>query len=223
MTTHVVCPGDWLGAIAREHGFPHWSALWDHPANDGLRELRGSPDLLLVGDEVHIPADEGRGVAVRSGSRVVFVARRPTDVLRLRVGGLGPFMAAFGAVPFVLEVGPELLEGSIEEEGQELVIPLDPDAKRARLTIMQADVYELDVGGLGPVAEDEGAHARLVNLGFRGSFEPGGPAEPEVDMVDAAEDPRAVAVRVFQGRHGLPRTGQLDESTRAKIEAEYGG
>lgn len=223
MTTHVVRLGDWLGAIAREHGFEHWSAIWDHPANEGLRELRGSPDLLLVGDEVHIPDDGVRGVEVRAGDRVVFVARGPTDMLRVRVRGLGPFIAAFGPVPFVLEVGPEVVEGVVEED-QELCVPLDPGARRAKLTLMQSDVYELDIGGLGPVGEDEGAHARLVNLGFRGDLEPGGPAErDDDDGEEEGDEPRVLAVRAFQGRHGLERTGRLDESTRARIETEYGG
>jgi hypothetical protein len=221
MTTHIVEPGDWLGAIAARYGFDHWSRIWDHPVNDDLRELRGSPDLVMVGDEVQIPEPDGpRGVEVAAGNRAIFTVRGAIDSLRLRVGGLGPFIATFGPVEFVLEVGSQVLEGVIDEDDQELCIPLEPAARKAKLTLMAADVYELDIGGLGPVNEDEGAHARLVNLGFRGDLEPGGDAGSDDDDGKVIE-PRAQAVVAFQGRHGLERTGELDDATRAMLKALY--
>ncbi len=225
MTAHVIEPGDWLGAIAAQYGFDHWSRIWDHPANDGLRELRGSPDLVLVGDSVQIPElNAPRGIEVPSGSRVVFTARGGVDTLRLRVGGLGPFIAIFGPVAYALQAGSRIEEGTIEEDGQELTIPLEPTARTAKLTLMGSDVYELHVGGLGPVDEDEGAYARLLNLGFRGDIEPGGPAGDERPGADGAAviEPRVQALQVFQRRHGLECTGQLDEATRGKLKAEYG-
>lgn len=223
MTTHVVERGDWLGAIAARYGFDHWSRIWDHPANDHLRRLRGSPDLVMVGDEIQIPEPEGwRGVEVPTGNRAVFIVRGATDHLRLRVGGLGPFIAAFGPVSFVLEVGSQVLEGTIEEDDQELCIPLEPGARKAKLTLLGADVYELDIGGLGPVGEDEGAYARLANLGFRGDLEGGGDTGGDDERGEAIE-PLAQAVLAFQGRHGLERTGTLDDATRAMLEVQYEG
>lgn len=53
MTTHTIERGDWIGAIAATHNLSHWSVIWDHPANAELCDLRGSPDLLMVGDALH--------------------------------------------------------------------------------------------------------------------------------------------------------------------------
>lgn len=221
MSTHVIEPGDWLGAIAEQYGFDHWSRIWDHPSNDGIRELRGSPDLVLVGDEVQIPESDGRaGIEVASGSRAVFTVRG-VDTLRLRVAGLGPFIAAFGPMTYTLEAGSQISEGTLDQDDQELTIPLEPAAHKAKLTLMGTDVYEFHVGGLGPVEEEEGAHARLANLGFRGDLRAGGTAGDE--DVELVAEPRVQAVRAFQGKHGLEQTGTLDQPTREKVRTEYGG
>lgn len=174
MTTHEIEAGDWLGALADAYGFAHWSSIWDSAVNASLRELRPSPDLLMVGDELHIPeGDVARGVEVMTGCRAVFVLRG-ADMLRLRICGLASFIDAFGAVAFKLEAGGRILEGELEREGQELCVPLEASAKSAKLTLWGEVVHEFAIGGLGPASEGKGAHTRLVNLGFRDDFAPGG-------------------------------------------------
>jgi hypothetical protein len=219
--THTVELGDWIGAIAEAYGFDHWSKLWDHKVNEPIRALRKSPDLLLVGDDIQIPeTSDERGIEVPTGHRAVFVVRGG-DVLRLEVIGIGSFIAAFGPVDFALEIGEQKVEGKIEQEGQELTVVLAPTAKQAKLTLMGSDVYEFFIGGIGPVDEERGAHARLVNLGYGGAFEPGGAAGP--DGGEAVVDPLVEALLLFQARNGLPPTGELDAKTKGALHAQYEG
>ena len=48
--------GDRLPTIAREKGFARWQTIWNFKGNAALKELRGTPHILLPGDEVSIPA-----------------------------------------------------------------------------------------------------------------------------------------------------------------------
>lgn len=218
---HKVEPGDWLGSIAAKYGFSHWSQIWDDPANMCIRELRGCPDLVLVGDEVALPgAGSSRGVEVAAGQRVVFVAR-PKDVLRLKVSGVGRLIEAFGPLEFVFEAGTQSRSGVLEHDNEELTLPLELGVRTAKLTLMGKDTYTFFVGGLGPVDEQQGAQARLANLGFRGDVASGAGAESH--ECEQNVDAWVQAVSMFQGRHGLQRTGCLDDATRTKLKSEYGG
>ena len=182
--------------------------------NEKLRAARGSPDLLMIGDVVLIPKPEERrrGTRVRTGRRVVFQVRRP-DVFRLRVAGHGTYIAAFGPIDYVLRVGTAAAEGKLTKDPQTLEVPLPPGATTALLTIAGGRQMEFAIGGLGPVKEAEGAHARLVNLGYASPPTLGAPAA----------DSRPSALASFQRDHGLAVTGELDEATQSAIASAYGG
>jgi hypothetical protein len=210
---HIVGPGDWIGAIAQAHGFRHWAELWEHPVNEKLRGVRGSPDLLMIGDVVNIPAPEERrrGTRVRTGRRVLFQVRGP-DVLRLRLAGHGTYIAAFGPIDYVLQVGNAAAEGKLTRDPQTIEGPLPPTATTAVLTIAGGRRMEFAIGGLGPVDEADGAYARLVNLGFA----------PAPTLGAPGPDSRTSALAGFQRNHGLEVTGELDAPTRAAIVRAYG-
>jgi hypothetical protein len=200
---HTVAAGDWIGAIADAHGFAHWAKIWDHSCNEALRALRKSPDMLMVGDDVEIPgADDEPSVDVPSGRRVVFVTRSRTMSVGLRATGVAAFVAVIGPIEFELEIGAERITGMIEKEGQIIEAPLPSTAKKCVLTLGGSMKLEYAIGGLGPVDEQRGAHARLVNLGFD--------AEPEP------------AFRTYQRLHGLAPSGAADEPTRLRILQQYG-
>jgi hypothetical protein len=218
--SHTVQAGDWIGAIAKVHGFSHWTQLWEHALNDALRLERPSPDLLMVGDEVRVPEPaDARGVEVPTGNRVVFVVRERGDVLRLRIAGLGAYIAAFGPVDYHVEVGTEASSGSLTQEGQVIEIPLDPGSKKVVLTLLGEQRYEYPLGGLGPVEESQGAHFRLLNLGYAS-------LQPQVEAAASppeAEDPLTVALMAFQRLTGIQVTGFLNSETKAALLEHYGG
>ena len=216
MTTHTIEPGDWIGAIATTRGLSHWSVIWDHPANAELRQLRGSPDLLMVGDDLHVP-DPGDppGITIHTGRRVELRLRAP-DRLRIRWGALDLFLRAFGPVPYELKIGSETFTGTLANPGDEISAPLPSDATSATLTLMETETFELPIGGLGPASEGKGAYARLVNLGFGG-------VEHEPEEGEQVTDPLTAALRVFQSEHELPATGELDAPTSTKLRDVYGG
>jgi hypothetical protein len=80
------------------------------------------------------------------------------------------------------------------------------------LTIAGSRRIELAIGGLGPVEEADGAHARLVNLGYA----------PPPALGAPGPDPRTSALAGFQRDQGLDVTGELDEPTQAAIVRAYG-
>lgn len=233
-TTHTIEAGDWIGAIAERFGFPHWSALWEHPVNAPIRELRGSPDLLMVGDELQIPdaEDDVPGISVQSGRRAVF-RLRGDDRLRIRIPGASLFAEAFGPLPFELKVGDETpVTGELTADGDDIIeAPLPTSATKAVLTL-RGRTMEFSVGGLGPAAEAHGARTRLLNLGFDAQAdepppETALPSDPPGLFPPPAPvgvaDPLAVGLRAFQHRHGLPTTGELDEATAKALDHEYSG
>lgn len=214
---HKVEPGDWLGVIAKKYAFSDWRSIWEHPANHALRELRRSPDLLLVGDEVVIPnVATPPGLPVATGHRATFVIGT-ADSLRLRVTGLEVYLSVFGPIDFRLEVGPHALEGVLEEDGQELVIPLEKGVNKGSLSLQGSKPHEFFIGGLGPASEGVGARARLLNLGYRSDIPPGGEGSEDADA-----DPLSWLLAWFQRRNDLPSTGELDEGTRKTLEEQYG-
>lgn len=127
----------------------------------------------------------------------------------------------FGPVSYKFEVGDHVLEGKLEEDEQELCIPLVPSVQQAKLTLAGDVVHEFAIGGMGPVSEEKGAHARLVNLGFANDFVAGGPSGETAPTSEP--DPLKTAIAAFQALHGLCRTAELDEPTAEAIRAKYEG
>jgi hypothetical protein len=231
MKTHVVAPGDWIGAIAATYGFAQWHAIWDHEANTDLRSRRVSPDLLMVGDEVAIPEGARTGIQVPTGHRAVFTARGASDMVRIRIAGLGPLVAAMGPIEYELTVGEVVARGELTEEGQIVEAPLQAGATTAVLVLAGTERHEYAIGGLGPATEDRGVYARLANLGFTTVARATGNSGDDVDGAapsapedgEAVIDPLVDAVRRFQRRVGLEPTGVIDEKTRATLIDLYGG
>lgn len=55
---HKVKQGEHLHLIAQKYGFGDFHAIWDHPDNAKLKNIRKSPHVLLPGDIVQIPDKE---------------------------------------------------------------------------------------------------------------------------------------------------------------------
>lgn len=56
MAQHRWRNSDSLSTLAANAGLASWERIWNDPANDALRDLRGSPENIREGDMVEIPA-----------------------------------------------------------------------------------------------------------------------------------------------------------------------
>ena len=56
MARHTWRNSDSLSSLASDAGLAGWERIWDDPANEALRELRGSPENIREGDIIEIPA-----------------------------------------------------------------------------------------------------------------------------------------------------------------------
>jgi len=64
---------DSLSSLAAANGLASWERIWNDPANEALRELRGSPENIREGDMVEIPAPQLGEVSRPTEQRHEFV------------------------------------------------------------------------------------------------------------------------------------------------------
>lgn len=213
-TIHTLVAGDWIDGLARRYGIGSAAEIWDHARNVELRALRGTPDLLMVGDRIFIPDATRSRCRLATGRRHVVQVSPPRAVLRLRLPDLGPMIDAFGPMAYELRAGDHTIRGTLTSAGDVVEVPLSPSTRHAELKLRGVVVQRFDIGGLGPVSEPRGALARLQNLGLLGDM-------PE-RAGEGVADPLVCALQRFQRSHGLPVTGVLDDVTKAALVATYG-
>jgi len=206
---YIVVDGDCIESIAVKMGH-FWETIWRDPQNASLRQARGSPNVLLPGDRVHIPDRVPKTVDRAADRKHRFVRAGTPSKLRLCVKQVG---TARGNQPYRLEIGGKVLSGNTDANGWiEVVIP--SDASSGRLTVgdnpRHQQVFSLQLGGMDPITETIGVQKRLRNLGFD--------CEPTGEMDDAT----STAIALFQKSEDLEATGELDQSTIDKLKARYG-
>jgi hypothetical protein len=140
--------------------------------------------------------------------------------LRVRVIGVREFIAAFGSIDYELRTAEDSVTGQITEDGQMIELPLTYAVSKAELVLMRSTVFELAIGGLGPVDAPRGAFDRLETLGYAAEIV-SSDSEADDDE-EAALDPLAEALLRFQSEHGLSPTGELDAATQRTLTDEYG-
>lgn len=209
---HRVEQGDCLASIAHRYGFGTWRAIYDHPDNEALRAQRPDPHVLAPGDTVVIPDKAERSAEVATGAEHSFRVRLPRVHLRLHLRGRGGEPLA--DTRYEVEVGGQTLSGTTDGDGLlEEEVPADATSGRLRVFAYEDDPerstdLELAIGHLDPVHEDDGARARLRNLGY--------PVRPGGD--DGDGESLARAVRRFQKDHELEVSGALDDATLDKLQ-----
>lgn len=215
-TTHTVKQGENLSRIARQHGFTDWRALYQHPDNAELRRLRPNPDVLLPGDEVHIPDPTPPEHAVVTGRKHTFIARPPRNLFRLHLVDDGPGAPPFAHARFRLEVAGERHEGETDADGR-LEVPVPLDAEEGTLTLWLSEdaqdtlEWQVKLHHLDPCDAASGVRARLHNLGFDcGGLD--GELDADVEQ----------ALRAFQQAHGLQEDEAHGPRTRAQLERVHG-
>jgi Putative peptidoglycan binding domain len=204
---HRVEDGEHLSGIAKRFGFQNALTIWNDPANDELRSLRGSPEILLPGDELHIPDLETKAFKASTGRSHDITVRTQRLELRLRLqDGVG---APHKEAAVTIEIGDTSIERTSNADG--LVSTPVPRAI-AEATIDDGNrTLRLRVGALDPATELTGWHARLVNLGYL----VGSPQETEPQT-------RQTAIEEFEVDNGLPVTGEISGATLAKLVEVHG-
>jgi hypothetical protein len=212
MRPYVIRQGDYWTKIAATMGFDA-EAVWNHARNEQLRSLRPNRDVLAPGDVVYVPAAPGEGLQIDSGGTHRYKARvaKVTVDITLREGD-----QALANEPFSVEglARADTPDGLTTDENGRLRFQVPIEVREVRLIFAgKGYVLPVRVGDLDPIEELTGVRQRLEHLGFYAPFD------------DGAGDPRErdrVALRAFQGKHGLGATGELDDATRAKIAEVHG-
>ncbi len=194
---HVIRDGECLSSVALHNGyFP--GTIWGHPQNDALRELRGDPNVLAVGDRLFLPDKEPKTSTVPTGKRHRFVRRGVPARFRLQI--LNADKPRPGLAYRLTIDGSIVLEGKTDGAGV-LDVPIPPDARSGVLFIEEDGAsHRVSFGRLAPLVLADGARQRLRNLGYlRGAA--------------TSDDDMAAAVAMFQRKIGVDPTGVLDEAT----------
>jgi hypothetical protein len=198
-----------VSSIAAANGLKV-DAIWLHPDNAVIREIRRQPNVLLPRDRLAVPEPSLKTESRATDLRHRFQLLGEPTFLRIQVKRRDVPMAG---CPFTLAVGAQTVEGVTGGTGLiEARIP--PEPTTGFLRVMHGkDAYEftLAVGGLHPVEAPTGIQQRLHSLGF------------ECGAPDGVLGTRTrAAIRRFQGKVKLPVTGIADPITRAKLQEEHG-
>lgn len=197
--------GDTVSRIAGAAGLAP-DTIWSHPDNVGLKQERDHMDVLAVGDKLSVPELSVKSVKGATCRRYRF--RRRGVPMRLIVQVLDAWGTPRKERPYRLVVDGTPLEGTTDENGV-LRQFLPNAAKMCRLYLDELEM-DLAVGVLEPKSKLLGVQQRLSNLGLH-------------CLADAGELGRAtvLALKRFQRIAEVPVTGELDDATRAALDADH--
>ena len=203
---YTVSQGDCMASIAVAHGH-FWQKLWDLPENRTLKDTRKDPNILLAGDKVTVPDIEIKEEDRATEQKHRFRRKGVPSVLRLT---LMEFDEPLANLPYRLVIdGGAVKKGNTDADGK-IEVPVPPKARRGKLTVGPPDrerIYELDLGGLDPVATIRGQKQRLNTLGFTAGSEDNNPGEEFIE-----------AVRKFLVQAELEPQDELNEEAQTKLE-----
>lgn len=206
-TRHVVKQGECISRIAFEYGlFP--DAVWNHPDNSQLKELRKNPYVLMPGDVVVIPDKRVKEVELPTGKRHRIRRKGVPEKLVMKFTRGDELRSN---ERYILEIDGKQIEGSTDGGG---IVELEivPNAKIARMTFVEdGEELEFELGGLDPVTELSGIQGRLRNLGL---YE--GPVDGK--MSGELEE----AIKLFQERNKLDPTGRVDDALKSALQNAHG-
>jgi hypothetical protein len=224
---HTVKQGEHLSHIAALYGFSDYKAIWDYGENAELRKKRKDPHVLAPGDVVSVPAPRQKTVAKSAGALHRF--RLAPTIMKLRLRLLDPFMRPIKDAPCWVRIDDTDDAGQPKAPIAVLIVS-DKDGRIEHpitRTTMEAEVevqpsgdtepvkrerakFDLFIGGLEPVTENNGLRARLNNLGYFAG------------LTEGIEDKEQLrwAIEEFQFDNGIkPQNGDLDDPNNKKVKA----
>jgi hypothetical protein len=215
---YTIKQGDYLAKVAKEHGFADWKPVWDHANNKALRDKRKDPNILLPGDQLHIPDRELKTLPASTDAKHRYRVKRPPLQLILRLDEM--FRKPMAGASYQLFLGDQI-HAKTTDGGGKLTHDLMPGIPEARLIVKdvpapgQDIAIPIKIGHLDPVEERSGQDQRLNNLGYF--------AGPYPDN-DAKENERihVSAVQEFQCDHQLGVDGICGPQTQAKLVDAHG-
>ena len=213
MPNYTVKQGEYLSKIAKSFGFADYKAIWDHPENAEFKKKRKNPNILYPGDNLFIPAKEGKEISGVTEQRHRFQVKRSPLKLRLMLkdinfNPLAQTKCVFhvDGEQFELMIGADgLVEHAIPSTAQQAWLHVDDPRSPIDLEV------PIQIGHLDPVDTVSGQKARLNNLGYYA-----GPLDKEDDALFKS------AVEEFQCDHKLTVDGKCGPKTQAKLKDIHG-
>ncbi len=206
---YVVRPGDHLTKLAYARGFDA-DEVWNHPKNAELKKTR-KPSVLLAGDVLYVPKSKPDGLSFTRRRVNRFVAQVPTTKFSMH------FDDADGKLKnakFTYEVDGVEMQGQTDGDGTaSFDVPIT--AHEAHLVFPDVGfATTAKIGHLDPIDDPKGVRQRLKNKGYI--------KEPPSEDEEKEAALLAAALTQFQKDQKLPPTGELDDTTKAKLSAEHG-
>ncbi|MGQ9695033.1 MAG: LysM peptidoglycan-binding domain-containing protein [Thermodesulfobacteriota bacterium] len=202
MPDYKVKQGDCLSSIATQYGIS-WDKIWNHPKNISLKNKRQDPNVLYPGDVVFIPDKEDKEESGRTEQKHRFKKKGTPSKMRIRMLKNDKPRSD---EPYRLNIDGIWREGTTDGDGYiEASIP--SNAKKGILYLGEPgkeDIYHFNFGHLDPIDTEDGVRERLKSLGFR------------------IDQNLSQAICSFQKKEGLQVTGQMDETTKARLKEQFG-
>lgn len=203
MPMHTVNRGDSIPSLAHDNGH-FWETLWNHPQNAELKALRKTPNILNPGDEVFIPELRLKNVSKGTDATHKFERKGVPAKIRMQLMMLGEPRKN---EPYSLVLDDKTIDGTTDGEGfvEAFIRPNCPGGKL--ILTNTGEEIPISLGHLNPIDTVSGVRQRLSNLGFY------------CGDGDEVDDATKIALSQFQGAHGLPKTGEIDDATRSKLQS----
>ncbi len=187
---HTVKENETIISIAEQYGFLPES-IWEDDANEQLREKRKSPNILMADDILVIPDKKVVWHDATTGSCYRYCKKNISTKVSFRLmEGREPR----SKLDCLLEIDGEAKVMTTGEKG-EIEFLISPRTVEASLEISEEEAYDLSVGELDPVTEENGVRQRLINLGYLEEN------EDEEDDDEGEDEDLDVAIIRFKCEH----------------------